>query len=63
MKSIPLDGLGMNITQMLELVNRLNTCDDRKWILQTKTTHPYCQQMQNVLNPLANMPLGTSQCC
>lgn len=30
---VPLNGLGMSEQEMLELVNRLNKYDDRKWIL------------------------------
>lgn len=35
--SIPLDGLGMDEKAMLELINRLNANDDRKWVLEHAT--------------------------
>lgn len=47
---IPLDGLGMDDKAMLELVNRMNANDDRKWVLVR--TRGY-NQMANPLMALA----------
>lgn len=41
-----LDGLGMDRKAMLELVNRLNKADDRKWVLATSPS-----SMVNQINP------------
>jgi hypothetical protein len=34
MARIPIDGLGMDEKAMLELVNRMNAHDTRKWVLE-----------------------------
>lgn len=41
---IPLNDLGLTDEKMLELVNRMNEADDRKWVL-TRTSG--CGQMRN----------------
>lgn len=54
---VPLDGLGMNEAAMLELCNRLNMHDDRKWVfehvrrggqmLNSNMGNPYIGQLAN----------------
>ncbi len=52
---VPLDDLGMDEKAMLELVNRLNKHDDRKWVFCRG--QPAYQQMANpfaATNPYFN---------
>lgn len=46
---IPLDGLGMDDKAMLELVNRMNANDDRKWVLVRRGGY------QGAMNPLSGL--------
>jgi Holliday junction resolvasome RuvABC DNA-binding subunit len=45
---VPLDGLGMDEKAMLELVNRMNQNDDRKWVFeQGQCSYGYQGQLNN----------------
>lgn len=47
--SIPLDGLGLDDKAMLDLVNRMNKHDNRKWVLE-RNGWAYFNQAANTGN-------------
>lgn len=56
---IPLDGLGMTEEAMLELVNRLNAHDDRKWVFVRGSAAFNQMRNANLGNPYINHMANT----